>query len=78
MAKKKVLIDDDILIQLGKQLEAEKNGETLDYYSSIDEFLAVAKNYSKDTPIYINSLTSIHASKLNFENIYFYRGELGA
>ncbi|MFA5583921.1 MAG: hypothetical protein WDA09_06875 [Bacteriovoracaceae bacterium] len=51
----KVLIDDDILIQLGKQLEADKMGERLDCFFSVDEFLAVADKYPKETMIYIDS-----------------------
>lgn len=79
----KVLIDDDILIQLGKQLESEKKGEQLDCYFSIDEFLASADKYPKDTPIYIDSnlgtdvpgeVDSKRVAELGFNNIYLNTG----
>lgn len=68
----KVLIDDDILIQLGKQLEAEKNGEKLDCFFSIDEFIAASDKYPKDTPIYINSKQRSDLSKVQFHNVIYY------
>lgn len=51
----KVLIDDDILIQLGEELKAEKEGYRLDCYYSVDEFLAKSGLYSKETPIFLKS-----------------------
>lgn len=75
----KVLIDDDILIQLGKQLQAENNGERLDCYFSIDEFIIVADKYSKETCIYIDSnlgtgvpgeIDSKRIAQLGFKNLY--------
>lgn len=69
MTQIKVLIDDDILIQLGKQLEAEKLGYQLDCYFSVDEFLANNHQYQSDTPIYLgNALPPI--SLYGFQNIY--------
>lgn len=79
----KVLIDDDILIQLGNQLEAEKKGEKLDCFFSIDEFLAVATNYPKDTPIFVDSnlgtdvpgeVDSERIALLGFQNIFLNTG----
>ena len=69
MEKIKVLIDDDILIQLGKQLEAEKLGYQLDCYFNIDEFMANHYQYHLDTPIYLgNALPPISLD--GFQNIY--------
>lgn len=64
----KVLIDNDILIQLEKQLKAEKLKYQLDCYFSIDDFLNVAEKYSRDTFIYLG-VDLIKYSDLNFKNV---------
>ena len=69
MEKIKVLIDDDILIQLGKQLEAEKLGYQLDCYFSVDEFLSNHHHYQSDTQIYLGN-TLPPNSLYGFKNIY--------
>lgn len=83
MEKIKVLIDDDILIQLGKQLQAEKEGYQLDCFYSIDEFLASSSKYPKDTEIYVDSnlgtgvpgeVDSKRIAEIGFENIYLNTG----
>lgn len=66
----KVLIDDDILIQLEKQLEAEKLGYQLDCYFSVDEFLANQHKYQAETPIYFGNTLALPTSFLRFQNTY--------
>ena len=66
----KVLIDDDILIQLGKQLEAEKLGYQLDCYFSVDEFLENQHKYRAETPIYFGNSLKSSISPLEFQNTF--------
>lgn len=73
MTNIKVLIDDDILIQLGKQLEAEKLGYQLDCYFSIDEFLAVASKYDEEIPIYLGGEFEEKGQYLDFKNVYSFQ-----
>lgn len=73
MANVKVLIDDDILIQLGKQLEAEKLGYRLDCYFSVDEFLVVSSKYDEETPIYLGGIFKEKGQYLDFKNVYSFQ-----
>lgn len=77
--KKKILIDDDILIQLGWQLKAEKENYEIDCYFNVYEFVASSSKYPLNTEIYIDSNLGqeapgeIQAKKifeLGFQNIY--------
>lgn len=79
----KVLIDDDILIQLGWELKAEKEGYRVDCYSSIDDFLKASDKYPKDVTIYVDSNLgadkpgeedSKRIANLGFENIILNTG----
>ena len=50
-----VFIDDDKLIQMSWKMAAEKAGREIVTYSSVDDFLTNAEQFSKDTLIYIDS-----------------------
>jgi len=70
----KVLIDDDILIQLGWELKAEKENYQVDSYSNVDDFLIKSNLYSKKTPIFIGPSSQIRLQEIKnagFENIIF-------
>lgn len=78
-----VLIDDDKLIHLGWVHKAGKTGVELRCFYSVEEFLAVYKEFDLDTNIYIDSdlkqgkkgeIEVQRLYQLGFRNLYLVTG----
>jgi len=83
MKKKYIFIDDDLLMHMSWKMEAEKENVDLLCLHTIEEFLDIAKDYSLDTQIYIDSnladgikgeVESEKIAELGFTELYLATG----
>jgi FixJ family two-component response regulator len=78
-----ILIDDDELMHMTWKMEADKKAIEFKAYSSVEEFIKDADQYSKNTVIYVDSnladglkgeIESEKISQLGFTEIYLATG----
>jgi signal transduction histidine kinase len=83
ITKQYILIDDDDLMHMTWKMEADKKAIEFKAYSSVEEFIKDADQYSKNTVIYVDSnladglkgeIESQKISQLGFTEIYLATG----